>query len=80
MIHQAAHHFVHAQRFDGSGKLHLGGIQELSELGNVLAQRFGVEQSRGVGVIEVGRVVGDLVAEVDQLRFEGRPLMRKVLG
>ena len=38
------------------------------------------ENARVEAVVEVGGQVGDLVGQIDQLSFEGRKLVEKVLG
>ena len=38
------------------------------------------EQPRFVTIVEVGGVVGNLVGQVDELRFERRPLIEQILG
>ena len=44
------------------------------------AQLLEIEQARLEAVVEVGRVVGDLVHQVDQLRFERRAFVEQIFG
>ncbi len=46
---------------------------------DVLADVGDFEQPGLHAIVEVGREVGDLVGEVDDLRLERRPLIEKVL-
>ena len=46
----------------------------------MLADMADLEQAGLYTVVEVGGEVGDLVGEVDDLRFERRPLTEKVVG
>ncbi len=39
-----------------------------------------LKQTRLNAIVEIGRKVGDLVGEVDQLRFKRRALIEKILG
>ena len=47
---------------------------------NFRAQLLEIEQVRFETVVEIGGVVGDLVHEIDQLRFERRALVEQILG
>ena len=42
------------------------------------ADQFEIQQVRFVAVVEVGGVVGNLVDEIDQLRFERRALVEQI--
>ena len=39
-----------------------------------------LQQLRFVAVVQIGGAVGDLVGQVDELRFQRRPLIEQVFG
>ena len=41
---------------------------------------FDCQQSRFVAIVQVGGVVGNFVGQVDELRFERRPLIEQIFG
>ncbi len=57
----------------------LGIVPQFSELGDRLLRLVNAKHARIVGVVEVGGVVGNLVAQVDELRLdqglEGREIL-----
>ncbi len=44
------------------------------------AELIEIKQARLEAVVEIGRVVGDFVDQIDELRFERRPFIEQVFG
>ena len=49
---------------------------EFGKQGHVGANHFDVEQFRFEAIVQIGGVIGNLIHEIDQLRFQRRPLDR----
>ena len=56
------------------------GVVEAAEECHALAHLIERENARVESVVQIGGQVGDLVGQIDQLRFEGRELVEKILG
>ncbi len=73
-----AERFEKLDPFLGAGELHLDGFPDIGERGDGFPDFVDGEELGGVGVVEVGGVVGDFVGKVDDLRFERRPLLGQI--
>ena len=77
-IEQAAQHFLKLFAFGRAGELRFHFLPAAAELGDPLAGVFDFEQARGEAIVQVGRVVGDLIGQIDQLRFQRRAKSGKI--
>ena len=71
---------VGQQVFGRSGVLTLHYLQRFIEDAYVPAQHFGVEHPCFHAVVHVGGQIGDLIRQIDQLRFERWLLIEKIIA
>ncbi len=55
-----------------AGELRFRRFVQFTIIGTLGGDVFGVQQSGGDGIVEVGGIVGDFIGEIDQLGFERR--------
>ena len=79
-IQHALESFVEDQFFVGLRELLLHGSVEALEDADMLADMVKGENAGFHAVVKIGGEVGDLVGEIDELRFERRPLVEEIFG
>jgi hypothetical protein len=68
-----------ASRFSGAaGDTHAPPAQRFIEDAHMPAQHFRMEHPRLHAIIHVGREVGDLIGQIDQLRLQRRLLVKEI--
>ena len=78
MVEHALGGFVEFQLLEALRVAALDFLVKSGEERHLRANHFDIQHLCFVAVVEVGGVVGDLVHEIDQLRFEGRTLVEQI--
>jgi len=79
-VHGTTNGLIEFQFFASGGMFGVDSRVEVVEKRDLGAQSVEIEQFRLSGVVEVGGVVGNFVHPIDELRFERRAEVEKVLG
>ncbi len=79
-IQYALEGFVRAELGRGGGIFAEHGVMEIAKEGHACADLLEGENAGFKAVVEIGGEVGDLVGQIDQLRFKGRELVEEVFG
>ena len=69
---------MHAHALRGPRKLHLRGLRQFAKHIGSLARGFDRHQTRMIAIVQIGCVVSDLIAGVDQLRLKRRTQPRQI--
>ena len=79
MIEQALQRLVELQFFHDTGICVFGFVVETAKYRNACAYTFEGEQVSFVAIVQVSRVIGNLVRQIDQLSFQRRTLLEHIL-
>src|SRR2546430_15040982 len=79
VIEQALQRLVELQFFHDTGICVFGFVVETAKYRNACAYTFEGEQVSFVAIVQVSRVIGNLVRQIDQLSFQRRTLLEHIL-
>ena len=77
-VQQSPQHFLKLFALGSAGELRFHFLPAAAEFGNPLAHFFDLEKAGGEAVVQIGRVVSDLIRQVDQLGFQRRAQSGKI--
>ena len=77
-VDQSPNHLLHADALGSPGKLHLRRLPQLTKFTYRMLSVLDPDESCAVTVVQIGGIVGDFVAQVDELCFERGPQPRQI--